>query len=874
MRRSLRSRLLILGAILLWVGWWITPTLRASRVDPDVREANERAWREQEELDPTIGGFALVQRKLDQWWRGRHAITLGLDLRGGMHLMMQVDTDAAVANELARIRSLVEAEAREQELTLSLVTVAASRTVNIEYDPAQDDAVRELLSDTLGRNVDIGGVAGALTAQLPADTARREADLAVRQALETIRNRIDEFGVAEPVLQREGDDRLLIQLPGVRDPKRVLALIGRTAQLEFSHVKDQAQTEAELLRRVNYRLPANEIIRPGTITDSFGVDQEVFYRLAKSPIITGADLKDARVGTGQFGDYVVNFQLDRDGGVRFGRWTKDNIGELLSITLDGHVQSAPRIEGRIADRGQISGSYTVEEAEDLSIMLRAGALPAPVKVIEQRTVGPTLGQDSIRSGVRAGLVGFLCVLVFMVLYYRISGVIAVLAVFLNILIVLAALAAFGATLTLPGIAGLILTVGMAVDANVLIFERIREEVGKGKTLRSAVDAAFERVTLTIMDANLTTLITAIVLFQFGTGPVKGFAVTLSIGIVASLYTALIGTRMAYDWLLGYRSVRALTMMRLVGATHVPFLDVRRIALGVSVVLLAVGGLQFYQRGAANFGVDFTQGTLVQAALTPPQDSAAVRRALTGAGIERATVQSLGDAGGVLVRTGFVDADGVAALTGAQVEQALIAAFGEAGVDILRTEEVGAAVSQDLTRDAFLALLYSVGAIIVYISFRFEFRFAIGAVAALVHDVGITMGMFALTGHEITLPVVAALLTVVGYSLNDTIVVFDRVRENQRAMRGRSLIEILNASVNETLGRTILTSLTTLLVVAVLYLWGGAMIHDFAFALLIGVVVGTYSSIFIASLVVLEWQILRPQRWRGSALPTRSPGAAS
>ncbi len=874
MTRSLRTRLFILGAVLLWAGWWITPTLRAARIDSETRQANERAWREEEESGAAGGGLALLGRTFEQWWGGRDAITLGLDLRGGMHLMMQVDTETAVANELGRLKSLVDADARDAGVALIAATDLDTRAVIIEYDVGDEAAVREVVEEALGNSVDLSGGQGRIRAQLPANTAKREADMAVRQALETIRNRIDEFGVAEPVLQREGDDRLLIQLPGVRDPKRVLALIGRTAHLEFAHVKEDAQTEGELLRRVGYRLPDTEVILPGTYTDSFGVEQQLFYRLERDPILTGADLKDARVGPGQFGDHAVNFQLDREGGIRFGSWTKDNIGERMAIILDGHVQSAPVIRDRITDRGQITGSFTLQEAEDQAIMLRAGALPAPVQVIEQRTVGPSLGQDSIRAGVRAGLIGFVCVLGFMVAYYRVAGCIAIVALFLNILIVLAALAAFGATLTLPGIAGLILTVGMAVDANVLIFERIREETKKGKTLRSAVDAAFERVTLTILDANLTTLVTALVLFQFGTGPVKGFAVTLSIGILASLYTALVGARMAFDWLLGYRAVKELGMAQLVGETHIPFLHVRRIALALSFVMLAIGGARFYQRGAANFGVDFTQGTLVQAQLTPAQDSAAVRSALVEAGIARATVQTLGDAGGVLVRTAFVETGREGALTGQQVEQALVTAFGASGVEVLRTEEVGAAVSEDLTRDALLALLYSMGAIIVYISFRFEFRFAIGAVVALLHDVGITMGFFALTNHEITLPVVAALLTVVGYSLNDTIVVFDRVRENQRLLRGRPLLEVLNTSVNQTLGRTLLTSLTTLLVVAILYVFGGSVIHDFAFALLIGVFVGTYSSIFIASLIVLEWQILRPQRWRGTALPSRSTGAGT
>ena len=866
MQRALRGRLLLLAGVLLWAVWWLVPTLRAGVIDPEVRAANLARWRLEDEEDSSVGGTDLLTRVAERWWGGERAITLGLDLRGGMHLAMEVDSAAAVANELSRLKREVDNRARDDDLLIDTRTVPDDLAVLITCEPKDNAKVKALLGD-LRRDTTVSAMDGGFRLVLSREVADRQADLAVRQALETIRNRIDEFGVAEPVLQRQGTDRLLIQLPGVRDPARVLSLIGRTAVLEFSEVFAEARTEAELRRQSKYRIPLNRVIRHGTSVDSFGVEQETYYLLDKDPILTGADLRDARVGQGQFGDYAVNFQLDARAGRRFARWTSDHIGTAMAIILDGEVQSAPVIRDRIRDSGQITGDFLLQEAEDLAIVLRAGALPAPVHIIEQRTIGPTLGRDSIRSGVRAAAIGFGLVLVFMVVYYRLSGVIAVGALVINVVLVLAALAAFRATLTLPGIAGLILTMGMAVDANVLIFERIREELGKGKTLRSAVDAAFERVTLTILDANITTLITALVLFQFGTGPVKGFAVTLSVGIVASMYTALVGTRMALDGLLYGRDVRKLTLSHIIGETHVPFIAARRMSLVASAVLLLVGLGWFYQRGPANFGIDFTQGTLVQAQLTPPADVSAVRRMLLAGGIEQPTVQELGDPGGMLIRTGFVGtttAGGAATLTGQKVEQILVAGFGASAVEILRTEEVGAAVSGDLTRQAVLALLYSMGAIVIYISFRFEFRFAIAAVVALIHDVAITVGLFALTGREISLPVVAALLTVVGYSLNDTIVVFDRIRENRMVLRGLAYGDMLNTSINDMLSRTILTSLTTLFVVGVLYLFGGPVIHDFAFALLVGVAVGTYSSMFVASPILLAWQTLRPQGWRERA----------
>jgi SecD/SecF fusion protein len=467
------------------------------------------------------------------------------------------------------------------------------------------------------------------------------------------------------------------------------------------------------------------------------------------------------------------------------------------------------------------------------------------------------------------MISLALVAVFMVVYYRVAGAIANLALLMNIVGLIAFLSYFRATLTLPGIGGIILTIGMAVDANVLVFERIREEIRKGKTIRSAIDTGYSKAFLTILDANVTTLITAVVLFQFGTGPVKGFAVTLSVGILMSMFTALFVTRAIFDLLTQRKWLVRINMLQLLKETHIAFIPRRYMGMAASLVVIAVGMGTFIARGNDNLGIDFAQGTVVQVRFEHPITTQEVRSALARAGLTETVIQQYGSPRDIIVRTTVEpnspessDKKGSAALVGEKIADALRENI-QTPFEVERTEEVGAAVSADLRNKALLAILYSTIGIIIYISLRFEFRFAVGAVLALFHDVFITMGALALTGREIQLPVVAALLTIFGYSINDTIVVFDRVRENMRMRRGQDFTKLVDASINETLSRTIVTSLTTLFVVLVLYFVGSEVTRDFAFALFIGVLTGTYSSIFIASPTLVIWQQLFPGKRYGS-----------
>ncbi|MFQ6111132.1 MAG: protein translocase subunit SecD [Nitrospinota bacterium] len=487
-------------------------------------------------------------------------IRLGLDLQGGIHLVLEVEAEKAVEGSLDRWSVELRDRFRRKGIR-TLDFRREDRRLLIQLERPEDEArLDKVLRDyPFLQRTGMEGSPPLLTYRVLKAEARRIERNAVDQALETIRNRIDQFGVAEPTLQRQGERRLIIQLPGLKDPERAKALIGKTALLEFKLVDEDGDLEKALKGEV----PRGDVILYEVVKDreTGQVTRKTPYLLKKQTALTGHSLTDARVEIGdRFSEPYVSISFDSTGARVFDRITAANVGRRLAIVLDGVVYSAPVIQERISGgRAQITGRFTLEEARDLAIALRAGALPAPVKVLEERNVGPSLGRDSVRMGVISIIVGGILVLAFMVFYYKVSGLIADFVLILNLIILLGALGGLGATLTLPGIAGIILTVGMAVDANVLIFERIREELRLGKTVRGAVESGYGKAFLTIMDAQITTLIAAIVLFQFGTGPVKGFAVTLSIGILSSLFTAIFVSRTIFDIWLSRRQVRALSI---------------------------------------------------------------------------------------------------------------------------------------------------------------------------------------------------------------------------------------------------------------------------------------------------------------------------
>jgi len=726
---------------------------------------------------------------------------------------------------------------------------------------------------------------------------------AVIGAVEIIRNRVDQLGIREPIVQREGERRIVVQLPGVKDAARAKDLAGKPAQLRFHIVEGRDATRKALdgidralngklwprlksayrgdlllaeedMDVVQQLLEQQRALWPQGYMFAFGTSPPALDRnrvvglflMKEKEEMTGETLINAHasVDTEKAGQgFQINLQFNAVGAARFGDVTTDHVGELLGAVIDGRVKEAAQIREPIrGGSARITGSFTLEEAQDLAIALRSGAIPVPIKPIEERVVGPTLGVESIRQGLRAGLIGAAFVFVFMILYYRLAGVLANIALALNILMIMAGLACLRATLTLPGIAGIVLTIGMAVDANVLIYERIREELRRGKTIRAAIEAGYTRAFLTIIDSNLTTLVAALVLFQFGTGPVKGFAVTLTIGLFSSVFTAVVVTRMVFDLLIKRRTFRTLTMMSFIKESHIPFISWRRYAYAISIGVILVGMGFFIWRGDKNFGIDFRPGTIVQVRFSGDATTGQVRNALAGVGLGDAVVQSVEGTRDILIRTSEAKAGGAQAGTGMptsmsdKIMQALRADPSIPSFTIEKNEYVGPTVGSELAKDAFWALLIAFVGIAIYVSVRFEWKFALAANIALVHDVLVAVGCLAmpfLGKREISLPVVAALLTIVGYSVNDTIVIFDRVRENLRTMRGKKYSEIIDMSINQTLARTFLTSLTTFTVVLALFVLGGPVLRDFSFVMLAGIISGVYSTVFVAAPLQITWQ---------------------
>ncbi len=807
-------------------------------------------------------------------------LKLGLDLQGGMHIVLQVDAEKAVRNATyALIQDLrerlgkkgIKFAVREEKRGFRLIFSNERDLARAKEVLSKDYPELELVTEEKGRP--------EVVVRLSKERAQFIKDHAVEQSLEVIRNRIDQFGVTEPVIVRQGKDKIVVQLPGVKDPERALKLIGQTAQLEFKLVDEEAMKKIDFfyelidkalkegrLKPGYSREDLQKILRPYLPPDSevyFWVSRDsetgrVIKRLIilkKRALLTGDMVKTAHVRIGgPYNEPYVSLTLTSRGARIFERITAENVGRRLAIVLDDVVRSAPVIRERIpGGQAQITGGFTYEEASDLAIVLRAGALPAPVKVIQNITVGPTLGRDSIKKGLTSGLIGGLAVLVFMVVYYRFSGLVADFALVLNVLYLLAVLSLFRATLTLPGIAGIILTMGMGVDSNVLIFERMREELALGRSPRAAISAGYERAFWTIVDAHVTTLITALALFLFGTGPIKGFAVTLSVGIVINLFTAIFVTRIVYDFMIAKGRTPSINFLKIVDKPNINFMGLRRYCFGISAFFVLLGLFAFLQvsRGAANLGVDLGGGVLAYYKAKGSFNLEEVRKALIEAGIKKVQLQDVRGENLLLVRVR--ESKETVGATEKLITEVLKKKFPNKGFELIGKEEIGSAISKELKRKAIVAILISLAGFILYLALRFKISFGVAAAVATFHDVLTVLGIFYLLNREISLLLITALLTLAGYSLTDTVVIFDRIRENIKKLGERTpFSEVINRSVNEMLARTVITTLTTLLVTLSILFLGGVVLRDFALALTIGVLVGTYSSVFVASPIVYLW----------------------
>ncbi len=811
------------------------------------------------------------------WWKkylAPEGLKLGLDLQGGMHLVLRVDLDKAVENSLELAAGDLKESLADKGITaVQLDSGDPKKIIFTLPNTGAVDTVNEVIKNDFP-NLDIKveaeqGSFPRITLQLKPEEVDFINKNAVSQSLEIIRNRIDQFGVAEPVIVRQGEDEIVVQLPGVKDPDRAMDLIGQTAQLEFKLVADDTgidlnklineaiqagqwkwgQGRKQLNLALQGRLPkGTEIYFQRIVDDKTHRERKVPILLYSQVLMTGEMVKNAQVRIGgTFNEPYVSLDLTGRGGKVFAQITEKNVGKRLAIVLDDVVRSAPVIREKIlGGSAQISGSFTHEEATDLAIVLRVGALPAPVEIIQNLTVGASLGRDSIRKGLTSGLFGALMVLVFMVIYYRLSGVIADAALLLNILFLFVGLAMLGATLTLPGIAGIILSIGMAVDANVLIFERMREEFALGKSVKSGVDAGYNKAFWSIVDSQVTTLITALALFLFGTGPIKGFAITLSLGIIFNLFAVLFCSRLVYDVLYSTRRLKELRFMRFIKQPNFDFMGVKKIAFTVSAILVLIGLFSFVEilRGDANLGVDFSGGSLLQYKAEKPFRLDEVRAAFKNNGYPTIDLQQVTGENRLIVK--IKKSEDTVGHLGDEITSILNKEEKDKGFVLESQSEIGSSISEVLRNKAIEAIAISLIGVLLYLAIRFDFSFGLAAAAATFHDVLVVLGICWLMNMEITLLIVTALLTLAGYSLNDSVVVFDRIRENMRKDRDKDLEAIINDSINQVLGRTIVTSLTTALVLVALFFFGGSAIHGFSFALLTGVIVGTYSSIFIAS----------------------------
>ncbi len=912
-------------------------------------------------------------------------ITKGIDLSGGAELRYRMQTgeiDKKISELRKRYRTIVAGGAAAEELKTRINEEIAG--LEKQKKDARDDATRTVLKariDDLKQQLD----AEELAELIKSESGRKQQSVAM--AVDTIRRRIDGAGLKQVTVRSIEGGQMLVQVP-IRqvaaepgksdeylrqrqmvqlqaDVDELQELIETPGVLGLHHVfaVENGYTHDKLISEPIFRgekVPGFTLKKYEHVPRKKEKEKETKSErlvLRTKPVVSGAELDKAQVSRGERGDLEITVILSVAGGQKMREFTdpKNKTFEIehdkdrLAIVMDGEVKSAPTIQSTLGVRFRITGRFKRVEADRICRVLNAGSLSYKPKQMSLSLVGPGLGQDSIDAGTRAALIGAALVVLFMGIYYLGAGLIADLALCLNLVLILGAMSALGGTMTLPGIAGIVLTVGMAVDANVLIFERIREEKLRGKPLKLAVKSGHDRALVTIMDANITTLITAFILYGFGTGPVKGFAVTLSLGIMASLFTALFVTRGFLEFVVAKGWARELKMMRLVGETKLSFMKLRP-AMFVFSVLLVAGAVALFATTPDKYGLDFTGGIEVQVRFAEKQSAKDVRQLAEKArgvmqkvaneeaevrgvtpikvpafsvqsfnpdlagnskdfkifcqlsdellelieektrkkpdakkpdakkpGVEKPGVEKAGVGKAVAKKAGAATESGPPVAAGSDVERPdhvrkvdvrrhFETAF--AGkVDIPMISRIGKKVAGELLRDAIMALAISVIFIFIYIVVRFDFAvgFGLGAAVALIHDAAIALGalllanQMGLAGARIDLVIIAALLTIIGYSLNDTIVVFDRIRENRAAHRSLSLRELVDLSVNQTLSRTVLTSVTTLVAVLSILILGGGALRPFALVFTAGVLVGTYSSVFVASAVAVTWENWRDKR---------------
>lgn len=804
----------------------------------------------------TVPSF-LPKDVLDAWpgFLPKQTVVLGLDLQGGSHLLLQVNREGIIEERIKELRRDARSLLANQNgignvittgtdsITIELTDATQKEAANTALRTLQNNIANSLFAGTGVAELAFGETSdGKITITLTPEGVNERMSSLVAQSIEVIRNRIDELGTTEPSIQRQGTDRVLVQVPGFEDSTRLKDIISRTARLTF-HLVHPTMTAAQAEAQ---GIPPGYMILPSDDGGNELIQEDI--------ALGGESLVDSQPAFDQqSGRSVVSFKFDTRGAITFAEITGANVGRRFAIVLDDRVITAPNIQSPIpGGSGQIYGSFTPQSANDLAVLLRAGALPASLDIVEERTVDASLGADSIQAGVTAGIIAAVLVVSFMVIAYGLWGIFANISLVLNITLMIAALSALGATLTLPGIAGIVLTIGVAVDANVLIYERIREELRAGKSNVTAINAGFQRAWATIIDSHLTQLITAIVLYFMGSGPVQGFAVTLALGILTSLFTSYTVTLFFVGLWYKWRRPKTLRIQHfrfIPDGTKIPFMKISRYVIAFSIVASIASIGSAYFRGF-NLGIDFVGGTaIVIQHQGGPAEVGTVRELLDGLELGEVQVQGFGTPEDVLVRVqaqeGGQDADQVAV---AKVRDALATE----NYTIRSTEAVSGTVSGELAWKGTIAVVLALVAILIYIWFRFEWQFALAAVTTTTHDVIMTIGLFSIVGLEFNLSSIAAVLTLVGLSLNETVVVSDRVRENLRKYKKMPLPELIDLSINQTIVRTSLTQFTVFLALVPLVLFGGEVIRSFTLAMTFGSLVGMYSSIIINGPILINF----------------------
>jgi preprotein translocase subunit SecD len=912
----------------------------------------------------------LPSRVLDHLpnWYAQSRINLGLDLRGGAHFLLEADLRSLTAERLTNLSDSIRAELRKEQVAVKDIVVDGGRGVVVTLrDESQRAKAAEAIR-AIDRSLLLSGGGDTLQVSYSDQDQFRRKKEVIDQSIEILRRRVDETGTIEPTIVRQGDDRILLQVPGIKDTTELKSKINQTAKLTFHLVNEDVAAAGpsatmppttmlvptrEGMQAIRATTPkvwadiqsANPRMSPEQICRRY---QPQCLPVFKRVIVGGEDLDDAKATfeQQQGGRPIISFTFNAAGGRAFCAATRANVGKRLAIQLDNEIISAPVVQSAICGgSGIITGSFTTQQTQEQALLLRSGALPATLSIIEERTVGADLGADAIHSGVVAAVVGTLLVSIFIFAAYGPTfGGFANLAMLVNLLLVLAGMSLLGASLTLPGIAGLVLTVGMSVDSNVLIYERVREERANGRTPLGALTTGYQRALSAVIDANLTALIAGVLLFGFGSGPIRGFATSLTLGLLTHLFTATVFTRMLLSVWMRWRRPKELPLsgehmlwrpLRIVPAhTTFDFLGKRRLALALStgVNVLAVLAVAFV---GLNFGIDFKGGIAIQVrAKEGVAHLEELRSTVGGLGVGEVSLQEFGDPGTALIRiqrqdggahcvagaqaimlkragpgwqvkpgaagTGNVDFTTPAALDAAgwrdaisrvgltmqerqlprgtantatidmspdqqaewcqQVAIKLVEDAIGGQYELRSTESVGPKIGEELMHGGILAALATMVAIVVYVWFRYEWQFGVGALIAMLHDIISTLGIFVIFQLDFSLTALAAVLTIAGYSINDKVVIFDRVRENMRRYKKLGLVELLNLSINEALARTLMTASTVFVAVLALVLFAGPVLYSFSVAMLWGVFVGTYSSIWIAC-AGLVYMKLRPDQLR-------------